>query len=147
LIVPYPDDAMNVSAPVQKPVPVPSSDSLEFFEGAKQGRLMLQRCGGCSKLRFVAKRRCDTCGSPESAWIQASGRATLVSFARVHQKFHPAFAAETPYPIATVELEEGPRLLTGLVGVQSILLKAGMPLVVVFEAAGPEWKIPKFKPA
>jgi len=70
-----------------------------------------------------------------------------VSFAKVHQKFHPAFAAETPYPIATVELEEGPRLLTGLVGVESVPLKAGMPLVVVFEAAGPEWKIPKFKPA
>ncbi len=131
----------------EKPVPAPSSDSLEFFEGAKQGRLMIQRCEACGKHRFVARRRCDGCGSPRSAWVRASGRARLVSYARVHQKFHPAFAAETPYPIATVELEEGPRLLTGLVGLSGKTLQAGMALEVVFEPAGPEWKIPKFKPA
>jgi hypothetical protein len=133
-------------APMQKPVPTPSPDSLEFFEGAKQGRLMIQRCSDCGKHRFVARRRCDGCGSPRSAWVQAGGRATLVSFARVHQKFHPAFAAETPYPIATVELEEGPRLLTGLVDTEGKTLKAGMALLVVFAPAGPQWKIPKFKP-
>jgi len=130
-----------------KPVPAPSPDSMEFFAGAKEGRLMIQRCMECGKHRFVARRRCDGCGSPRSKWVQASGRASLVSFARVHQKFHPAFAAETPYSIATVELEEGPRLLTALVGVSGKSLKAGMPLQVVFEPAGPEWKIPKFKPA
>ena len=132
---------------IEKPVPTPSADSLPFFEGAKEGRLMLQRCGACGKHRFVARRRCDACGSPESAWVQATGNATLVSFARVHQKFHPAFAAETPYPIATVELAEGPRLLAGLVGVEGKPLKAGMALRVEFVAAGPEWKIPKFRPA
>jgi len=107
---------------------------------------MIQRCEDCGKHRFVARRHCDGCGSPRSAWVQASGRASLVSFARVHQKYHPAFAAETPYPIATVELEEGPRLLTGLAGIAGKTLKAGMALEVVFEAAGPEWKIPKFRP-
>jgi uncharacterized OB-fold protein len=132
---------------IAKPVPTPSADSLEFFEGAKQGRLLVQRCADCGRCRFVARRRCDACGSPRSAWVEASGKATLISFARVHQKFHPAFAAETPYPIATVELEEGPRLLTGLVGIEGKTLKAGMALRVVFEPAGPEWKIPKFTPA
>jgi hypothetical protein len=136
---------MSAAVP-EKPVPTPSADSLEFFEGAKQGRLLVQRCGDCGRCRFVARRRCDACGSPRSAWAQASGKATLISYARVHQKFHPAFAAETPYPIATVELEEGPRLLTGLVGTEGRTLKAGMPLRVVFESAGPEWKIPKFMP-
>jgi uncharacterized OB-fold protein len=132
---------------IDKPVPTPPADALEFFEGAKHGRLMVQRCADCGRHRFIARRRCEACGSSRSAWVQASGRATLISYARVHQKFHPAFAAETPYPIATVELEEGPRLLTGLVGVEGKTLKAGMPLQVVFEAAGPEWKIPKFRPA
>ncbi|MFI5400195.1 MAG: Zn-ribbon domain-containing OB-fold protein [SAR324 cluster bacterium] len=132
---------------IDKPVPTPSADSLEFFEGAKHGRLMVQRCADCGKHRFIARRRCDACGSARSAWVQASGRATLISYARVHQKFHPAFAAETPYPIATVELEEGPRLFTGLVGTEGKALRAGMPLHVVFEPAGPDWKIPKFRPA
>ena len=132
---------------VEKPLPVPTVESREFFRGAKDGRLMVQRCSDCGKHRIIARRRCDGCGSARSAWVQASGRATLISYARVHQKYHPAFAAETPYPIATVELEEGPRLLTGLVGVEGKTLKAGMPLRVVFEPAGPEWKIPKFRPA
>lgn len=131
----------------QKPVPAPTADSRAFFEGAKHGRLMVQRCGDCGKHRFIARRRCDGCGSSRSDWVQASGKATLISYARVHQKYHPAFAAETPYPIATVELEEGPRLLTGLVGVEGKTLKAGMALQVVFEPAGPEWKIPQFRPA
>jgi uncharacterized protein len=138
--------AKSAAAIPAKPVPTPSGDSLTFFEGARDGRLMVQRCVACGRHRFVARRRCGECGSDRSEWVQASGRATLVSFARVHQKFHPAFAAETPYPIATVELEEGPRLLTGLVGFEGKPLSVGMKLEVVFEAAGPEWKIPKFRP-
>ncbi len=138
---------MSAQPVIEKPIPTPSPDSLAFFEGAKQGRLMVQRCADCGRHRFVARRRCDGCGSPRSEWVQASGRATLVSYARVHQKFHPAFAAETPYLIATVELAEGPRFLAGLVGTEGKTLKAGLALSVEFAPAGPEWKIPKFRPA
>ena len=130
----------------QKPVPTPTPDSQPFYDGAKQGRLMIQRCGQCGVSRFVARSHCAECGSAQSSWVQASGRATLVSWAHVHQKYHPAFLAETPYPIATVELEEGPRLVSDLVDLGGTTLRAGLPLRVVFDDAG-EWKIPKFRPA
>ena len=132
--------------PVQKPVPTPSPDSQPFYDGAKRGVLMVQRCGQCGVCRFVARTHCAECGSPDFAWVQASGRATLVSWAHVHQKYHPAFLAETPYPIATVQLEEGPRMVSDLVQLGGVKLRAGLPLQVVFDDAG-EWKIPKFRPA
>jgi hypothetical protein len=135
-----------MSESVQKPVPTPTPESLPFYEGAKLGRLMIQRCGACGVHRFVARARCAECGSDRAEWVQASGRARLVSWAYVHQKYHPAFLAETPYPIATVELEEGPRLVSALVQLGSVTLQAGLPLRVVFDSAG-EWKIPKFRPA
>jgi len=131
---------------IRKPVPTPSPDSQPFYDGAKLGHLMVQRCGQCGVSRFVARTYCAECGSAKSAWGRASGRATLVSWAHVHQKYHPAFLAETPYPIATVELEEGPRLVSDLVELGDTALRAGLPLQVVFDDAG-EWKIPKFKPA
>ncbi len=132
---------------IEKPIPVVTPDSKEFFEGAQRGQLVLQRCGECGLFRFVARRYCPECGSPRSTWQQVSGRATLVSFVRVHQKSHPAFVPEIPYPVAWVELEEGPRLLTGLVDVAGVTLKAGLPLRVRFVPAGPDLMIPKFAPA
>lgn len=132
--------------PAQKPVPTPTPDSQPFYDAAKQGRLVIQRCAKCGVSRFVARTYCAECGSGDSDWVPASGRATLISWAHVHQKYHPAFLAETPYPIATVELEEGPRLVTDLVGVSGVTLRAGLPLRVEFADAG-EWKIPKFRPA
>ena len=131
---------------LQKPVPTPSPDSQPFYDGAKRGELMIQRCSRCGVSRFVARTFCAECGSSESAWVRASGRATLISWAHVHQKYHPAFLAETPYPIATIELAEGPRLVSDLVQLGDTKLRAGLPLQVIFDDAG-EWKIPKFKPA
>jgi uncharacterized OB-fold protein len=135
-----------MTEPVQKPVPTPSPDAQPFYDGAKQGQLMIQRCGRCGVTRFVARTHCAECGSAEFIWVRASGRATLISWAHVHQKYHPAFLAETPYPIATVELEEGPRMVSNLVQVGKTNLRAGLPLEVVFEDAG-DWRIPKFRPA
>ncbi len=131
----------------QKPVPVPDEASREFFEGARQGRFMLQRCGGCGACRFVARERCDACRSREYTWEQASGRATVVSFAVMHQRYHPAFYDELPYPLAVVELEEGPRLITSVVGVSAEELKAGMAMQAVYEEIGEGVVLPKFKPA
>ena len=117
-----------------------------LIEGAAEGRLMLQRCGGCGAWRFQARRRCDLCRSTDSDWAEASGRAILVTHARVHHNYHPAFEAELPYNIAVVELEEGPRILTNLVGIDGIELRAGLPLEAIFEEAGEGVHIPKFRP-
>ena len=129
-----------------KPIPAPDAASEEFFQAAARGKLVLQRCRSCGAWRFQARARCDVCRSGDAEWAQVSGRAKLISHARVHQKYHPAFEPDLPYNIAVVELEEGTQLLTNLVGIDGIELKPGMPLMVVFEEAGEGVWIPKFRP-
>jgi uncharacterized OB-fold protein len=139
----------TIAAPA-KPVPVPDEASAPFFDGALQGRLMLLRCRACATfmsptayLRVPRRPRCLHCFSADLDWAPSSGRATLYSFALVHQLYDEAFAAEIPYNIAVVETEEGVRLTTQVVGGR---LEIGMPLEVIFERVSDEVAIPKFRP-
>jgi uncharacterized OB-fold protein len=129
-----------------KPLPTPDEASTPFFAGAAAGRLMLMRCTACGAFRYPSRDRCDTCWSTESEWTPASGQATLHSWVIFHQVYHPAFAADVPYNVAVVELAEGPRITTNIVGVANDALHAGMPLEVVFETVADGVALPKFAP-
>jgi uncharacterized OB-fold protein len=131
----------------QKPLPVPDEASMPFFAGAREQRLMIQRCRACHTVMWPVKTRCINCLEPEPAWIQASGRATLYSFVLMHQVFHPGFAGEVPYNLAEVDLADGLRIISTIVGCPNEQLRIGMPLEATFEALTTEITLPKFKPA
>jgi len=135
------------SSEYQKPLPVPDEASQPFFAGAREERLMIQRCSACGTIMWPVKTRCINCLGPDLAWIQASGQGTLYSFALMHQIYHPGFADEVPYNLAEVDLAEGLRIITNIVGCPNDQLHIGMPLEVTFEAITPEITLPKFKPA
>lgn len=135
----------SVDVPV-KPVPEPDDVSRPFFEGALRGELMIQRCTACGAYLAPGSRACTECLGEALAWVAASGRGTLHTFGIMHQRYHPGFAAELPYNIAVVELEEGPRLNTNIVGVANDQLRVGMPMAVMFEQVSEEIAIPKFRP-
>jgi hypothetical protein len=63
----------------------------------------------------------------------------------VHQANHPGFAAEVPYAVVVIELTEGVRMLSNLIGCPPGRIRIGMPVEVVFEAASPEVTLPKFR--
>jgi uncharacterized protein len=128
------------------PLPVPDQASAPFFEGAAAGRLMLMRCLGCRAYRYPSRDRCDLCWSTETEWAPASGRATLHSWVIFHQVYHPGFADRVPYNVAVVELEEGPRITTNVIGCEPDQLRAGMPLRVSFETVAEGLALPKFRP-
>jgi uncharacterized OB-fold protein len=136
----------TVDAP-RKPVPQPDDLSRPFFEGAARGELMIMRCTACGAYLAPASRLCTECLNESLEWVAASGRGTLFTFAVMHQKYHPGFFGELPYNIAVVELEEGPRLNSNVVGVANDDLQVGMPLRVTFEEAGEGVTLPKFRPA
>ena len=135
----------TVEAP-RKPVPQPDDLSRPFFEGARRGELAIQRCDACEALLPPGSRACTECLSEALSWTAASGRATLHTFAVMYQRYHPGFADDIPYNIAVVELEEGPRLNTNVVGIPNEDLRVGMPLEVVFADAGDGVALPKFRP-
>lgn len=129
------------------PVPVADEASEPFFAGAREGRLMIQRCTRCRAYRLPGRERCVDCWSEASEWAQASGRGKLYTFGIMHQRYHPAFAQMIPYNYALVELEEGPRLITSIVGCANEDLRVDMPVEAVFDPVTDETTLVRFRPA
>jgi len=128
----------------QKPVPLPTLDTREYWEGCRRHELLIQRCLKCRAFRFYPRPMCPECNSLESEWIRAGGKGQVYSWTVTVRQFHPAF--EVPYVIAIVELEEGVRMTTNVINCQPEALYVGMPVEVVFEDVSGETTIPKFRP-
>nr|WP_047167769.1 OB-fold domain-containing protein [Sphingomonas sp. Y57] len=91
---------------IARPFPVPDKDSAPYWEGLEAGELRVQRCAGCGTLRWPARAICNRCHSFDADWVAMSGRGTIKSWIRTHQRFHPAFAGEIPYVTLLVALAE-----------------------------------------
>jgi len=131
---------------VAKPLPQPGPDMVPFFEAARRHELVVQRCAGCGTMRFPARAICSRCLARGAVWVPVSGRGTVFSFAIMHQAVHPGFAAEVPYAIVVIELDEGPRLLSNLIDCPTGDVRIGMPVEVTFDDVTPEVTLPKFRP-
>jgi len=94
-----------------RPAPPDLPLSRPYWEAARQGRFVVQQCTGCGKLRHYPRLLCDACHSTGVEWREVSGRGRIHSWTVTHHAFHPAFAAELPYALVTVDLEEGVRAL------------------------------------
>jgi uncharacterized OB-fold protein len=129
-----------------KPIPVPDEASAPYFEGAKQHKLMLMRCGDCGTWRYPSRFHCPNCWSENTEWKQASGKGSVYTYAAMHQLYHPGFEPDLPYVVAVIELEEGPRIPSNIVGINKDDVRVGMPVEVTFEDIDAETSIPKFKP-
>ncbi|MED7930851.1 Zn-ribbon domain-containing OB-fold protein [Nonomuraea sp. LP-02] len=130
-----------------KPAPKPTPDTQPFWDGTAEGELRIQRCQTCARHYFYPRPSCPHCGSDQVEWVRASGRATLYSYVINHRPA-PGFQDDGPYAIAVVELEEGVRMMTNIVGVENVpeKLPLDMELRVVFERRG-EVSVPLFEPA
>jgi uncharacterized OB-fold protein len=128
------------------PAPIVNADSAPYWEGAREGKLLLQRCGDCGTLRFFPRYLCTACGSDRTEWAEASGRGTVHSFTIVHRAAFPEFQARTPYVVALADLEEGPRMMTNIVGDDALGVAIGDAVIVEFEARGTDGaKVPQFR--
>jgi uncharacterized OB-fold protein len=129
-----------------KPLPQMTPEMRPFWEAARRHELVVQRCRACGGHRFPARDICSRCLSREAEWVPVSGRGTIFSYAIMHQVYHPGFAGEVPYAVVVVELEEGARLVSNLVGCPVGDVTPGMPVEAVFEDVTPEVTLPKFRP-
>jgi hypothetical protein len=131
---------------IAKPIPSVTEELAPFFAAAREHRLVVQKCTGCGALRFPPREVCSHCWSRSADWTPVSGKGEIYSFYIMHQVYHPGFAAEAPYPVVIVQLDEGPRLLSNLVGCASDRIRVGLPVEAVFEDLTPEVSLPKFRP-
>jgi uncharacterized protein len=136
-----------MAALVSKPIPVPTRETKPYWEGCKAHQLKIQRCAECGHHQFYPRIYCTKCMSDRVEWVEASGRAKVLSYTIVHRPVSPAFKEEIPYVVALVTLDEGPTMMTNLVRYAPNQLAIGMPVVVTFEDWTEEISIPKFRPA
>jgi uncharacterized OB-fold protein len=134
--------------PYLKPIPVPTPETQVFWDKAREHELWIQRCNACDHAYFYPRSECPHCLSSDVAWIHASGRGTLYSY-MINHRLPPGFREEGPYAIAIVELDEGPRMMSNIVGIANTPenLVLDMPLEVVFEDITDEISLPKWRPA
>ncbi len=132
-----------------KPVPVPQVESDFYWEKCKKHELWLRYDNDAQQAYFYPRDISPITFSRNTTWIQASGKATLFTYAIVHRAPHPGFVADVPFVTAMVELEEGPIMPTNIVMDEPTpeKLQIGMPLEVVFEDVSDTIALPKFKPA
>jgi hypothetical protein len=125
-------------------LPVATPETAHYWEGAARGELRLQRCRGCDATYFPPQPFCPRCSNGDVEVVRASGRGSLYSYVVTHL---PAPGFEAPYVIGVVELEEGPRLLTNIVGVapDPESLPLDLPVEVAFESVG-DITLPVFRP-
>lgn len=130
-----------------KAVPVPTPESAPYWEWAAAGELRIPRCVATGRSFFPPRRYSPYVVGGSVEWIRVSGHARLYSYVISHRPA-PGFEEDGPYAIAVVELDEGPRLMTNIVGIDNTPenLVLDMPLEVAFESRGP-MMVPVFKPA
>ncbi|MCK9486310.1 MAG: Zn-ribbon domain-containing OB-fold protein [Dehalococcoidia bacterium] len=127
----------------------PEQDTEHFWEGAKQGELRYQQCNACDTVVFTPRAHCTACGSDDLAWKVSAGAGEVYTYSVVRQNRSPAFADLGAYAVAYIDLDEGFRMMSGIVGVGDPTqeVRIGMRVQVEFEPQeSGEYPIPVFRP-
>ena len=120
--------------------------AMPYYEGTRRGQLMLQRCGSCSRYVAYARDYCTDCLQSTLEWVPAAGTGRVYTFTIVRQHPHPFFAERVPYAYAVIELDEGVRIVSNVVGVDPDDVRCEMPVRVDFERVDDEVTLPIFRP-
>ncbi|MFB7605707.1 bifunctional MaoC family dehydratase N-terminal/OB-fold nucleic acid binding domain-containing protein [Streptomyces gardneri] len=131
------------AATPRRPRPVVNRDNAGFWEGVAAHRLLIQRCGDCASLRLPWLPGCAECGSPEWDTVEASGAGTVYSYVVMHHPPFPAF--DPPYAVGLIELAEGVRMISNVVGVPYDKVRIGMPVRLEFLRVDEELELPVFR--
>ena len=126
--------------------PVADIDSETWWAAVQDRRLMVNSCASCGRNSLYVRPFCPHCWSEDVALTEASGRARLYTWTVVHQNAAP-FDKKTPYVVAMVDLDEGPRLMTVLQDCSADRLRADLDLVLDFRVDEDDFVIPVFRPA
>ena len=127
-----------------RPEPFVNADSEAYWAAAKEGRLVLQQCIDCGHLDFMPRHVCPKCWSENRTWTDSTGTGIVHSFSIVHRAPLAAFREDCPYVVALIDLAEGPRMMTNIVGDDALRVAIGDRVEICFEVRG-EAKVPQFR--
>ncbi len=135
--------------------PAASWETRGYWEGADRGELVLQRCRACQTVQHRPRAICASCLSSEIEHFVASGRGTVYTFTVTNQNQMPGFRDACPYVLAYIDLDEGPRLMSNVVGCEPDDVAIGMSVAVDLQPvdtsdrgeSGGAFAVPRFRPA
>jgi len=137
----------HLTPPPERLLPAPIGPNGDFYaRAAATGVLHLQRCDECGTWRHPPRVRCAACGSDASSWQPCTGRGRVFTWTVTHQAVDPAFSGHLPYAVVVVELEEGPRVVGNLVGLESGALELDLPVEVVLDRRSDAVALVDFRP-
>lgn len=130
----------------QKPLPEITDANRPFWDGLRAGQLLLQKCDRCGHVRYPISHVCPECLEAGHEWVPMSGRGEVFSYVVFHQVYNKAFADDVPYNVALVQLDEGPRMFSNVVGVPNDEVAVGTRVRLVFDPVTEEVTLPRFTP-
>ncbi len=130
----------------KKPLPQVEPEAKPYWEALKAHAMKVQCCADCGRWFFPPRTICPGCMSENVPWTPVSGRGKVWGVTNFHHAFHPGFADEIPYNLSVVELEEGARVVTNVIGCPVEDVKIGMDVEVVYDDVTDEFTLAKFKP-
>ncbi|MGJ7506449.1 Zn-ribbon domain-containing OB-fold protein [Variovorax sp. GT1P44] len=134
-----------MNPPPARPLPIPTAETVPYWGAALEGTLKIQHCRACARHQFYPRRFCTQCLSEEIEWVKASGFGRVYTYTVCHVAGHPAFETRVPYAIGMIELDEGVRMLAGILASDLDQLAIGARVQVCFERASTEIALPMFR--
>ena len=117
-----------------------------FWANLREHKLTAQRCKACGKFfTFPPQGSCPHCLSSDYEWIAVSGKGKVYSYVTYHRAWHPAYQDKTPYNVSLIDLAEGPRLISNVIGCKHDEVRIGMPVEIVYDDRE-EYTLPQFRP-
>jgi hypothetical protein len=129
---------------VVRPSPILTEDNHGFWDAAREGRLVTQRCVGCGRLQHPPRPMCPSCHGLELEVVDLVGTGVVYSYSILHHPQHPSF--DYPVVAALIDLDEGVRILSNLVDVPPEDVRIGMAVEVRFVPTRDEMAVPVFAP-
>jgi uncharacterized OB-fold protein len=127
--------------------PPVTETSQPFWDATREQRLLIQWCTACDAPVWFPREVCPGCFGSALEWRPASGRGEIYACIVEHRPSMPTPFGDEPYVVALVELDEGPRLMTNIVGCPPESVSVGMPVQVTWEELSDGRNLPLFEPA
>jgi uncharacterized OB-fold protein len=130
----------------RKPLPEITDETRPFWDGLRKEQLLLQQCDRCAHIRYPISHVCPECLVAGHRWVPLSGQGEVFSYIVFHQVYDKAFADDVPYNVALIQLDEGPRMFSNVVGVPNDEVAVGTRVRMVFDPVTEEVTLPRFTP-
>lgn len=130
---------------LSKNLPVPDFLTQPYWDGCREGKLLLQRCAKCNRHQFYPRLFCTSCSSRQLEWSEASGRGQVLSYTVVRHAVSKAYEKDIPFIVALITLDEGPTMMSSVVQCDPEEVSIGAPVKATFQDWGAGMKLPVFR--